>query len=1118
MASRKESVMSMIQLDVETDTTTTRHTQWRRLSRKRRRTLIKRALRKLEQEAGEKYVRIGMDDYSHVQSLVYSELPFNPNGHHCSCNCLDEVRDDPELEVYGWNYGRLLKSSEQGYYGDNEEDRDDVLLSEYSATLSALGSPEKGLIKTERSSRKSFFESMDGYDAQNMGDDSARSTMGGTLELKPGSEATAVQESPRNEMTDASRFSIHSFANHNGSPETVSEAVTERIDLDKEKTFRSIYSSRDTGRSGISRNKSRTGSKKGCYCDRFAVGSKTTRRSIASGMSRLSSRTACSKCQHFLSAVDNLRHLNSSRQITLAKEEGLLRSKIFGLRQQLKHYDDIIQKNDYNTIQSKVKRKLQIRDAQQKKALLLSDNLKLMKVEELLYRKNNEILKERLAEEGGSSQADDALGEEETGKEYDQNFNFTFKQSGFNRSPRKTGKNHRGTGLPAVMEENEEDVREGHSSNRKRPINYVENHAVPSFDDPYEILFINHSDNEAESKSKNYTNGDNNYDDEDGEDIFMRTWPAYKRDSLKLGFWGADGRDSVASIKTVKLKKPVKADPVRRIVHRLDSGLSYGISSTESELVADESFLEIKDKIDEQKISGSYLPEDEYYKPLVERQRSFGDIIKNVIKKEIARRASDDSGKTVNAGHMFEDEEIKDKLKKELTRRRSLSQIEGNHNDLVEKAEKKNEKLLQELRENYGKGANDVTEDASSVSTPLKKISEKSEERKHEEEMGDEDIGESAKMPKPGRFVDLSTLRTLAQKHQTLRSLGRLEEEEYKLSSGVEKLNTYRKSEARARVQSQESQQGYHVDTELPLSAKEKKFSIPAPQNIQSKLEEKIAENDKKISRIDFEYDMMRDLRFLILNQNMNRAFTWSYLKAAPPYLKKKWQGRIKRGFLRGVKEQKLNEVQLEKVEDVTLKNIDRSQIHKVTLTNEQKKRRKSTDQSGSRALSQSSRPLSRRRQSENSTEPNTSDSGNTLPPLKLPNSRESSPVLTSYDRRQSTANADGVKSLKGAFRKLSLRHKFIEKTGLMRNVIKLSSYSKNEGSEIEGFLMPASDRSRAGSESEERFTSRLKQQQRRHSIATQNFASSDPLSGRLSVNSVDKRRKLSLMQPISEF
>ena len=1114
MAGRKESVMSMIQLGVETDTTPARHTQWRRLSRKRRRTLIKRALRKLEQEAGEKSVRIGMDNYSHVESLVYSELPFNPNGHHCSCNCLDEVRDDPELEVYGWNYGRLLKSSEQGYYGDNEEDGDDVLLSEYSATL-AFGSPEKGPIRTGRSTRKSFFDSMDGYDAQNMGDDTARSSMGGSLELKRGSETTAVQESQRKGMTDGSSLSIYSFANHKGSTETVSEAVTERIDLDKEKTFRSIYSNLDTG---ASRNKSRAASKKGCYCDKLVVGSKTARRSIASGMSRFSSRTACSKCQHFLSAVDNFRHLNSSRQITLAKEEGLLRSKIFGLRQQLKHYNDIIRKNDYLTIQSKVKRKLQIRDAQQKKALMLSDNLKLMKVEELLYRNNNEILKERLAEEEGSTEAGDTLGEEETGEEYDQNFNFTFKQSGFNRSPRKTGKSHRGTGLPAVMEEDEEDIREGHSSNVKLPVNSVENHGVPAFDKSYDILFINHSDNEAECKSGNYTDGDDNYDDEDGEDVFMRTWPAYKRDSLKLGFWRVDGRDSVASNKTVKLNKPIKADPVRRIVHRLDSGLSYGISSAESELVADESFLEIKAKIDEQKISGSYLPEDEYYKPLVERQRSFGDIIKNVIKKEIARRASDASGKTVNEGHMSGDEEIKDKLKKEITRRRSLSQTEDDHKDLVEEAEKKNEKLLQELRENYDKGTNDVAEDASSASTPLKKISEKAEERKHEEEMGDEDIGEAVKMPKPGRFVDLSTLRTLAQKHQTLRSLGRLEEEEYKLSSGVEKLNTYRKSEAKARVKSQESQQGYHVDTELPLSAKEKKFSIPAPQNKQSKLEEKIAENEKKISRIDFEYDMMRDLRFLVLNQNMNRAFTWSYLKAAPPYLKRKWQSRIKRGFLRGVKEQKLNEVQLEQVEDVTLKNIDRSQIHKVTLTNEQKKRRKSTDQSGSRALSQSSRPSSRRRQSVNSTEPNISDSGYTLPPLKLPNSRESSPVLTSDDRRHSTANVDGAKSLKGAFRKLSLRHKFVEKTGLMRNVIKLSSYSKNEESEIEGFFMPTSDRSRAGSESEERFTSRLKQQQRRHSIATQNFASSDPLSGRLSVNSVDKRRKFSLMQPISEF
>ena len=75
-----------------------------------------------------------------------------------------------------------------------------------------------------------------------------------------------------------------------------------------------------------------------------------------------------------------------------------------------------------------------------------------------------------------------------------------------------------------------------------------------------------------------------------------------------------------------------------------------------------------------------------------------------------------------------------------------------------------------------------------------------------------------------------------------------------------------------------------------------------------------------------------RDMRFLILNQSTSRPVSYSYFNPAPPYLRTKWQQRIKRGFLRGVKEQKVHEVQLEKVEDVTFKTLNRDEIHKVTL------------------------------------------------------------------------------------------------------------------------------------------------------------------------------------------
>ena len=1084
---------ALTDFDVGTDTEKARHTQWRRLSRKRRRTLIRRTLRKLEEEAERKSVFVGLDDYSHVQSLVFSELPYNPNGHHCSCNCLDEIIDDPELEVYGWNYGKLLKKSELGYYSD--ADNDDVLLKDYSVvdigtklisenTLNLSKSLDEDDLRTGRSEPST-----------------ARSYMGGSLDMKADSNCDADKSDTFTAMSIRDRESTLPME-----PDKLEDnAATMTID---EYDNKSIVSSRkQLSSNGENCKHQRCGSERetrqGCHCNRVVSRRNTGRSSITSEMFKVgtSAKSVCSKCQNLLNVINKFRNLPSSRRLSLAKDDGSLRSRIFGLRQKLRHYDDLIQRNDNLTVQKKIKRKQTIGDKVQKNALSLSDCMKLMKVKESYYRSKSKDLEQRLSASNPDGRRSTINASEESrswkiqmegDNELEERDSLGSNGSGdlspgqqintFNRSPRKTGRRRLGNELPALLEEDEENMREIHSSDGRieHSKNDDEFHKTKKENSPYDILFVNHSDNEVESKGKD----DDDYDSEDSDgnednDDLVKSWPAYRRDSLKLDFW------KIYDARKIGRRKS-KADlsqehSVRKIVHRLDSGLSFG--SGDTEILHDESLISSVNKVEEEKISKGDLEEEEYHKPLVERQRSFGDIIRKVIRQEIQRKRSSSLDLTRKPAR--KDEES---LEQEIKRRRSIN--EENVKEFVNEAQKKMEIVEQRLIDKD----NGLIESLSG-------------------NMNDDYHDENNQIKNRPKLVDLSTLRTLAQKHQTFKSLRNLDEELYEVSEGVDKLNNYRMKEAKARICKEKAMNG---DDSVPLSKREEKFSIPDPMNKKSLLEDEIADNNKTIAKIDFHYDMIRDLRFLILNQNTSRANSYSYFKPAPPYLKTKWQHRIKRGFLRGVKEQKVNEIQLEKVEDVTYKTIDRSEIHKETLK-QKLKEKKIRENEVPADSSPPSRLSTTRRGSSTLSKTNRESSAVKLPPLKLPSSRSSSPVDSLFDGNENRSRSVSVgnDNLRKAFKRLELRHKFLEKADMMKSVIRLSSYAKKNRNDVTD--SSRTDRSLAESETEQRFKSRLKSNRRQSIAAVQNFASRDPMSGRVSVNSTEKRR-LSLMHPIQEY
>ena len=1036
---------AMTDFDAGASTENVRHTQWRKLSRKRRRALVRRTLRRLEKEAKRKSVFVGMEDYSHIRSLVFSELPYNPNGHHCSCNCLDDVAVDPELEVNGWNYGKPLRGTGLGHLSGS--DVDDVTLSGHS--------PDSEVMR--QSSAQNEREESGSGDPATKGTDEVDNT------------------------------SLHSAGNQ------LSNSGERCEDLN-------IEGGRQT--------------REGCYCEKVISHGNRGRNSIVKQMFQVGAkpRKECSSCQKFSNVITRFRNLSANRRISLAKDDGTLRSRIYALRQKLQHYSNVIERSKFLAVDERVKRKLEVADRVQKAALGLSDRMKVMKVRESYYRNENKEMRERLYSESqepeGESYAQMGIEKEknlwsvqEEGdqelKEEDDVANMPSDMAD-NLSPKKTGWRLTESGLPALIEEDEENLRAVHSSDDR----------LKTEPKSYDILLINHSDNEVEDRSSavdddNSEDADNNEDDND----FAKSWPIYKHVSPKLGSWR---HHHVGSEERQKSKADISEQiSVIKLVHRLDSGLSFGQAGTE--VLQDESLASRVNKVEDEKISNSYLPEEDYNIPLVERQRSFGETIRGVIRQEIYKKGHG----SLDESRILESQESQDVLEEEMQRRKSI--LEESLTEFVDEARKKNE-IVEGLLADRDGSTPGVRTSSSENSNDIYDYDDNESESSENARVKHQ----SAKTPE---LVDLSTLRTLAQKHQTLKSLRTLDEEMYKVDDGLAKLNKYRMMEAKARsgLQDRETE----ADDVLPLSKREQEYSIPDPINKKSMIEERIANNNKEIAKIDYNYDLLRDMQFLILNQNTSRAVSYSYFNTAPPYLKTKWQHRIKRGFLRGVKEQKVNEIQLEKVEDVTFKTLNRDEIHKVTLKGKlngvkSKERRTSTDSSTTSRLS-----TGRRNSTMLTAKFDKEITSVKLPPLKLSGSGISSPVDTSFDEESESRSElmlanKGSSTLREAFKRLDKRHKFLEKAIMMNDVIKITSNVKDSSAyDGLGFTMNSSrfntNRSISEIEREERFKSRLRSNRRQSFAAVQNVAVRDPRSGRVSVNS-NERRRSSVVPTIQEY
>ena len=1114
----KESA-AMTDFDAGTKTEKARHTQWRKLSRKRRRTLIHRSLRRLERQAKKKSVFVGMEDYSHVQSLVYSDLPYNPNGHHCSCNCLDGVVNSPELELNGWSYGKQLKSVESGEIPSSDSGKE--------SSSNEMFAFEEGSTAEEGHSSIGVFK----YENSNQ-----------------------FSESPRK------------------------------------------LRSRDS----LSRGEGGRHTRHSCHCDSVVSRGNNARRSINKQMFQagMSPSTVCSNCQKVLESIGMFKNLSSSRRMSFAKDDGTLRSRIYALRQKLKHYNDLIERNKYLAVQEKVKRKLSLASRLQKKALMLSDEMKLMKVRESYFRSKNIQLKQRL-DAGHQEIVDGDIQKEfekfsidlrsiqaENGKETEgkkETDNVSSYGLGYH-SPRKTGRKRIEEELPALIEEDEESVRCIHSADG-RIEHKLEGQAVKQLKkEPksYDILYINHSDNEVEETGddnyikesddttkyndvdKDVDNGENSNNYEYYGDHDAKSWPSENHDSLFSDLrryhrsqrddnyieesddrrkyndtdkdddngensdnnenygdhfaksWPTEYHDSFISDlrrhhRSQRGNRKKSMDDisqeisVRKLVHRLDSGLSFGPAAAET--LQDPSLISSISRVEEEKISNSKISEDDYNKPLVERQRSFGDIIRAVIREEVSKKGS----RSAEERGVKEDQEKELAQKEEMERREKL--LKENLADFVEEAQKKRD-ILEGILSDRDSGIADARaldiEDGSSEDECIMNESEDSN-----------DSGLVNKDMKRPKLVDLSTLRTLAQRHQTLKSLRNLEEEMYQVDKGTDKLNKSRMMEAKSNGLKEKD---WESDELLAPSRTEQKYSIPHPINKKSMVEERIASNNKTISKIDYNYDLVRDLRFLLLNQNTSRAASYSYFNPAPPYLKTKWQHRIKRGFLRGVKEQHVNEMHLEKVEDVTLRKLDRTEIHRVTLQDKGKGKR---EKEGS--ISMDSSPpsrLSTARRNNTFTELITENTVVKLPPLKLPGSRSSSRAESVFDdsgnRSRTLSVIEDNDTLQQAFRRLDMRHKFLDKHIMMKNVIKLTSrVKKSDSYDGPNFRRDSSiletDRSMNEGNAEGRFTSRLKSNRRQSAAAVQNVAIRDPLSGRVSVNSNERRFSLQV-QSIQEY
>eukprot|EP00794_Sanderia_malayensis_P005260 gene5260-5924_t len=1162
-----------------------RHVQWIKMSKKRKRKLIQRNLKALEKKAKKKSLHLGLDDYSHVESLVYSQLPFNPNGHHCSCNCLEEFERAPDIGINGLSFSKGIDALRREETSDNVGTVDGISGRDSEQGFSTCGS--SNIIRGS----------------------------GASMRVGEGKKSFATDSGVRSRQT-CSKCKYASCGNNNrklSQPNDGSRLISAKQDGSLRSKIFAL------------KQKIREYTEEIDYRDRVSVQAVVNRKYSMAERQQLEA----------LKLSDELRALKV-KEMFYRKENKELKQRVGGKDGDARLGNDGGDETG-GAIESANSRNDNDNDGLENElaceSWLRSSNSSsfgravIQSVEEVNGCDVNGKGRTGKGLSTYSSQSDNgpnprapgmqllpALIEEEEDTVHSvaegrawRNFGLSYEQKSasydilwINRCDNDDDyedysdddedeltmtwpmlqKNEASFSFPLGELEGERPIAITKSvlyesdSDDLTPLqllpDLIEEDVMHSIVEDvalrnvglsseqksasYDILWINHSDND-------------DYEDfnDDDKDELSKTWPMLGKNQARflspLEEWKGERHRAVTDSAIVKADTE-NLTPVQRLVHRLDSGLTYGVSTSSADLIR-ESLVGVKEKIDSQVLAGSQLSEDEYYRPLHERQAKLGEAITKTIREEIARKGNlvleRQNVLATDAELDREDSWLQDEVK----RRRDLVSDERNIELFVREAERREEAMKHEIKarslvspersrkhEWEAESGEEETSDHGSIDRNLSHThQEKTKEKKDDNEDGGggegkinahkfANIAGKKHVVPDAKMYQLSTLKTVAQKHQTLRSLARLDEDLYTVSNGVEKLNKYRKKHVKAKIIKEAVEERDPIDETdaIALTRKEKIFSIPSPMNSKSLVESDMADNDKMISRLDFKYDMLRDLRFLLMNQSTSRANSYSYFRTAPPYLKTKWETRIKRGFLRGVKEQKINEKQLEKVEHVTHKHVDRNVIHSETLKRTKRQKVSVTSsqgyvsgQHGSDSIRRSSTALSRGSSRRRSSYK--------LPPLQLPGSRSPSPMdVASYSDVSLTSRTNNAlpDNLSETFQRLSQRHKYQEKDGLLRNVVRLSAYETNDGdaglnSDNWNKIMPSlTDRTMKNEdEAEKNFTPRLGFN-RRHTTFVQNIATiGEPQAARnsnqetkrkISLNLQDATRKYSLMmQPMGE-
>ena len=1097
-----------------------RHKQWSKLNMKRKKRLVRTKLNQLERKVGMSSRQLKIDDFSHVVSLVYSELPYNPNGHHCSCNCLEEFNNDIGLVVSGQTVGKVLH--ERGSLPRSLVNAESLSELNYSDVSKQENIDQDGESFIENGiSRKKCaceFSNCIAYHIQYKCDISSSADS----ERKCSCSSSCTKCNAKHFSNAAGNRKLSTFSLHSKAETSTNcnDPYCNKCNaVDKAEQIDRVIKARQRG--------SLVSQMLGLKHQYHNFSEKIDTKEYMTIQAKVKRKYKKAKVWHTLALemTDSLK--------TLKVKEMYYRDKMDQIRSGPKHNDA----SDTNRSEST--------DSQGSTVDTDRINTFIEDLKEDYIKTVIGLQSDSSGVQMGSDQPDlvhqtqawtDDLKTDDnkfpsSAEISEQNENGLYVFPGF--TPRVQGNDFRNRisrsvsqsprkimPLSTLFEENESIASDAEIDNENETVNETKNGSYLRESGTFNLQDSNKSGlstaaggGNARTDIASAESGDNNrrsdYDilwinplfddmtpfeddnDNELEDIFSKTWPlpsmlmygsnwsfefGYETSPESTSSMGQqnspgslylDFHDKVQqrpyTISSALIEK-YHNDPVTRLTHRLDSGLRFGRSSPENSSEKEEWLADFKEKLTEQQRKALDLPEEEYHSPLSERQQRFGKSIQQAIREQVINSASPMQSQTRN--------------KEEVGIGMENGEQDGLRSGLLETVSSMNIPT-------------DQMEHSRSSQLDHSLGQEKYLNELHSPTRFIQIGGRQHVVPKK-TFLGLNALRNMASKHQTLSALARRSEENYQVSDGIDKLNTYRQSEAEAKVKA-EKLNSNDIETRTPgtvddtyrngesvqcyMSEKFDKENTENEKASQSeddlkelRKEAQLAENKKIANRLNFDYDMTRDLRHLIIQQQISRSPATSYFSVIPPYLQRKWQHRIKRGFMRGVYEQKLAERDIEKVEKITNQEIHRDNIHKenlvkVYLPQTSKANSPSSSRSSSRPLSRVNSKMSSRKSS--------------LPNIETVKIRKSSRRLSSVDvrdaqdtesrRRLSSFDARNVRgiqplpfdqllhkleeevdndpnapgnedSLIDAFTRLDDRHKHSEKDAMHRNVIRLAT------------------------------------------------------------------------------